>query len=210
MLDHDALAEGEAETRAVRLRRRVGLDQLVAHLVGHPRSVVADDDAYAVFADPPDGDPDAWILPNRARRIEPVGDEVRENLHHLIAVGADQKRTYVLNYASNTISVVPSELFATGRQIPLQPLVNYRAAVLNAFSDLLGGLLQYLKDCFCDHLLVDCPTCDDDDRVSLGCVSIRDNEVYRVCNFTRRRHVVTFPKLGYWLSIVPVRHNTQR
>src|SRR5262249_13565130 len=96
-----------------------------------------------------------------------------------IAVAPDQKRTYVLNYASNTISSIPSELFATGKQIPLKPLMEYRADVLNAFADLLGGLLQYLKDCFCDHLLVDCPECGPDDKIYLACISIKNGQVFK-------------------------------
>src|SRR5258705_1754760 len=54
----------------------------------------------------------------------------------------------LLNFASNTLSSIPAERLQPKNQIPLQPLVDYRAAVLNAFADLLGGLLQYLKDCF--------------------------------------------------------------
>jgi hypothetical protein len=37
----------------------------------------------------------------------------------------------------------------------------------------------------------------------LAAISIRGNEVYRVCNFTRRRYVKSFPLIGYWLSVVP-------
>lgn len=110
----------------------------------------------------------------------------------------------VLNSASRTITRVPLGFVDPSNPIDVEALAAYRDAMVAAFTDLAGGFLQYLKDCFCDHLLLDCPTCDDDDRVTLGCVSVRDNQVYRVCNFTRRRHVITFPKLGYWLSLVPV------
>ena len=121
-----------------------------------------------------------------------------------VAPSPDDKRVYVLNYWSQTISAVPAGRFAAGQQIPLQPLVTYRAGVLNAFADLLGGLLQYLKDCFCDHLLVDCPTCDEDDKIYLACISIKNNKVFKVCNFSRRKYVHTFPTWEYWLSIVPI------
>ena len=121
-----------------------------------------------------------------------------------IAPSPDDKRVYVLNYWSQTISDVPAARFAANQQIPLQPLVTYRAGVLNAFSDLLGGLLQYLKDCFCDHLLVDCPTCDTDDKIYLACISIKNNKVFKVCNFSHRKYVHTFPTWEYWLSIVPI------
>ena len=121
-----------------------------------------------------------------------------------LAVAPDQKRLYVLNYASNTISSIPSEFFAPPRQIPLQPLVDYRADVLNAFADLLAGLLQYLKDCFCDHLLVDCPECGPDDKLYLACISIRKGQVFKVCNFSLRKYVHSFPTVEYWLSVVPI------
>jgi hypothetical protein len=121
-----------------------------------------------------------------------------------IAVSPERKQVYVLNFASNTLTAVQAELFQPSRQLDLVTLRNYRADVLEAFYDLLGALLQYLKDCFCDHLLVNCPTCDDDDKLYLGCVRIKNNQVFKVCNFSLRKDVYTFPKVKYWLSIVPV------
>jgi hypothetical protein len=35
-------------------------------------------------------------------------------------------------------------------------------------------------------------------------VSIRGGSVYKVCNFSRRRYVKSFPTVGYWLSLVPL------
>ena len=127
-----------------------------------------------------------------------------------IAVAPNQNRTYVLNYASNTISSIPSDRFAAGKQIPLKPLVDYRADVLNAFADLLAGLLQYLKDCFCDHLLVDCPECGPDDKIYLACISIKNGQVFKVCNFSLRKYVHSFPTVEYWLSLIPIVPMIQR
>ena len=121
-----------------------------------------------------------------------------------IAMAPDQKHVYVLNYWSNTLSSIRAEMFSPGETLPLPPLVAYRAGVLNAFADLLGGLLQYLKDCFCDHLLVDCPTCDRDHKLYLASISIKNNKVYKVCNFSQRKDVHSFPTCRYWLSAVPV------
>ena len=121
-----------------------------------------------------------------------------------IASSSVSKQTYVLNYASNTIGVYPTDSFASGKSVPLQPLVDYRADVLNAFADLLGGLLQYLKDCFCDHLLVNCPTCGPDDKLYLACITIKNGQVFKVCNFSLRKYVHSFPTVEYWLSIVPI------
>jgi Family of unknown function (DUF6519) len=121
-----------------------------------------------------------------------------------IQMSPDRKRVYVLNYASNTISSIPAGLLHPKNQIPLQPLVDYRAGVLNAFTDLLGGLLQYLKDCFCDHFLVNCPTCDEDDKLYLACITIKNGKVFKVCNFSLRKYVHSFPTIEYWLSVVPI------
>jgi hypothetical protein len=121
-----------------------------------------------------------------------------------ITQAPDNSRVFVVNYWSNTISAARSQLFAAGQQIAMQSLVNYRAGVLNAFVDLFGGLLQYLKDCFCDHLLVDCPTCDENDKIYLACISIKNNKVHKICNFSHRKYVHSFPTWAYWLSVVPI------
>lgn len=113
-------------------------------------------------------------------------------------------RVYVLNSISNTITSVPASRFTPGKQIPLTPLVDYRAAVLEAFVKLFGGLLQYLKDCLCDHLLVNCPECNEDDKLYLACVEIKGGSIYKICNFSKRKYVKSFPTVEYWLSAVPV------
>ena len=134
-----------------------------------------------------------------------IGDFVPVQIGPIsIAMAPDKSRVYVLNYWSSTISAIRPDMFAAGKPIPLGPLVTYRAGVLNAYVDLFGGLLQYLKDCFCDHLLVDCPTCDERDTIELACISIKNNKVFKVCNFSHRKYVHTFPTWEYWLSIIPV------
>lgn len=120
-----------------------------------------------------------------------------------IVVEQQQGNVYVLNYLSNTVSAIPAEnLNVTDAY--LQTLSTYRTDVLRAFYALFGGLLQYLKDCFCDHLLVKCPECDEDDVIYLATVEIRNNEIYNICNFDKRKYVKSFPTMGYWLSIVPI------
>src|SRR5262249_567256 len=121
-----------------------------------------------------------------------------------IVYAPQTQRVYVLNYVSNTITSIPAARLQPSQQLPLQDLVDYRTAVINAFVDLLSGLLQYLKDCFCDHLLVDCPTCDEDDKLYLACITIRNGQVQQICNFSHRKYVHTFPTWEYWLSLVPI------
>ena len=120
-----------------------------------------------------------------------------------VLVDSGSGQIYALNYISNTVSVIPAnELDVTDAF--LQQLAQYRQEVLRAFYALFGGLLQYLKDCFCDHLLVKCPTCDDEDVIYLATVEVRDNKVYNICNFDKRKYVKSFPTMAYWFSIVPV------
>jgi DNA-binding beta-propeller fold protein YncE len=121
-----------------------------------------------------------------------------------IAVSPDNKRVYALNFASNTLSSISADLLDPKRQLPLKDLVDYRTSVLNAFFDLAGGFFQYLKDCLCDHFLVNCPTCDAGDKLYLGVISVRNRQVNKVCNFSLRKYVKSFPTVEYWLSLIPI------
>ncbi|GAB1260352.1 DUF6519 domain-containing protein [Aurantivibrio plasticivorans] len=120
-----------------------------------------------------------------------------------MVVNRETGETYVLNYVSNTISLIPSEELSVPPEF-LERLANYRMAILMAFYSLVGNILQYLKDCFCHHLLVKCPSCDDDNVIYLATVEIRENEVYKICNFDKRKYVKSFPTVDYWMSLVPI------
>ena len=133
-----------------------------------------------------------------------------------LAIASSEKRNQVtvLNTTSRTITTIPADYLNPEIKVDVEPvpgskqfldaLVTYRNGVLGAYSDLWGGLLQYLKDCFCDHLLVKCPTCDPSDKIYLAAISVRGNQVYKVCNFSKRKYVKSFPTVDYWLSIVPI------
>ena len=123
-----------------------------------------------------------------------------------VAAVPDGERALVLNNFSNTVVTAEARVLTPefDTQVLLDALAEYRADALEAFADLLAGFLQYLKDCFCDKFLIECPDDDPTGTLSLACISIRDNEVYRVCNFSRRRYVKSFPTVEYWLSVVPI------
>ena len=127
-----------------------------------------------------------------------------------IAVGPslDQssQSVYVLNVFNNTISAVPAAMLipSPATTVSLSKLATYRNDALDAFADLLGLILEDLKDCFCDRFLVNCPACDGDVKLYLGDIQISGSQVYRICNLDRRRYVKSFPTYGYWLSIVPI------
>jgi hypothetical protein len=102
------------------------------------------------------------------------------------------------------LSSIPAKLLQPQQQLSMKDLADYRTAVLNAFFDLTGGLLQYLKDCLCDHFLVDCPACDADDKLYLAVISVQGGQVHKVCNFSLRKYVKSFPTVEYWLSLIPI------
>jgi hypothetical protein len=147
---------------------------------------------------------------NSVRMMDPASDTFVAGFRLPTQVGpaavaaTRNDRVVVLNQVSNTLTVIEPNLIDP--QLPSfgAELADYRAKMLDAFADLLGGFLQYLKDCLCDHLLVHCPTPTGTEKLRLGCVSIRDNEVYKICSLTGRRYVKSFPTIGYWLSLVPI------
>jgi len=129
-----------------------------------------------------------------------------------IEVGSDGQ-AYVLNMFSNTLTAMDiASVFdpAAPPNCTEEPptasnvISIYRQGVINAFSDLLSHLLEYLKDRFCDKFLIDCPDCNGDEKIYLGSVEIRGGKVYKICNFTKRHYVKTFPTWSYWLSTVPI------
>jgi hypothetical protein len=133
-----------------------------------------------------------------------------------VAMVATEKgdQVIVLNSTSGTLNLIPKEYFLAkkgsgpkpqaGSQEFLDALVDYRVGVLEAYSDLTGAALQYVKDCLFDHFLVNCPDCTPQQKIYLACVSVRSRQVYKVCNYSKRKYVKSFPLLGYWFSLVPV------
>jgi hypothetical protein len=111
---------------------------------------------------------------------------------------------YLFNWMSNTINVVPAKRFAGKYEFPLEALEEYRKKIFDAFSDLVGGFFQYLKDCFCSQFLVSCPDETNGKKIYLACISIKNDSIYQICNFSKRKYVKTFPTLEYWLSFIPV------
>lgn len=112
------------------------------------------------------------------------------------------KKVIILNHLGQSISLFDLELPSYQKQ--REVLANYRIDMLSAYFNLASGVMQYLKDCFCQHLLVNCPECDEQSKVYLGCLSMEDNQVYQICNFSKRKYVKTFPTISYWMSMIPI------
>ncbi len=126
----------------------------------------------------------------------------------VISPSTDQssQTVYVINQGNSTVGAIPAAMLVPSptSTVSLSELATYRNGVLDAFADLLGLVFESLKDCFCDLFLVDCPECSSSDKLYLGCIQIRNNEVYRICNLSGRQYVKSFPTYGYWLSILPI------
>ena len=114
-----------------------------------------------------------------------------------------QSLVVVANRDSHTLSVLPAELVSAKPTLPVAAVKEYRARLIALYRALGLRLLQQLKDCFCEHLRRDCPTCDDGDVLELAAIDIREGRVHHICN-ARRREILTFPKVTYWISAVPV------
>jgi hypothetical protein len=124
-----------------------------------------------------------------------------------VATDADSRFFYVLNWMSNTITVVPAV-----DSHPQQPwlsaldvtaLQDYRGKAIVAFLKAVGRFTQFMKDCVCEHLLVNCPQ-PGNQKVYLADISFKNGKIYQICNFHHRRYVHTFPTVEYWMSFVPV------
>lgn len=127
-----------------------------------------------------------------------------------IVVDKKGRKAYVLNFLVNTITDIDIAASFDVVNIPdytFEPPViisDYRDGVIEAYKDLLSHFWQYLKDCFADKFLIDCPDCKDNDRVYLASVEIRDKKVYHINNFSKRKYVKSPELWEYWLSTVPI------
>ncbi len=73
---------------------------------------------------------------------------------------------------------------------------NYSIAIFSLYA----RLLQFLKDCLCEALLVPCAPCEDE-GVVLACLTIENGKITNICNVARK-FVITGPALRYWLGPV--------
>ena len=114
----------------------------------------------------------------------------------------------MLNMGSNTVNAVNINTLTTLTPSftaePPVTLAAYRAQMLAAFTDLTSVLLQYFKDSWCDLFLVECPECKPGDKVYLGTIEIKNNEVFNISNFSKRHYAKSFRTWGYWLSAFPL------
>jgi hypothetical protein len=146
------------------------------------------------------------------RALRPAQAALETGTHPLqigpVSIATDATGTwfYVLEWISNTITAVPA--VADPQQpwlstIDTAALETYRTAAITAFLKAIGRFVQYLKDCICDHMLVECPD-PTGKKVYLADISFKGGNVYQICNFHHRKYVHTFPTVEYWMSFVPI------
>jgi hypothetical protein len=80
----------------------------------------------------------------------------------------------------------------------------YTLVIREPIYHLFTLLLQYVFDCICLALLPACSPDPMDNRLILACVTIKNNKVIRICNFSCRQYAGAFPSLYYWLYAVPI------
>jgi hypothetical protein len=80
----------------------------------------------------------------------------------------------------------------------------YTTAMQPSIQHLFALLIQYFLDSFCHALLPPCSTDPCDNRLILACLTIKDDKIVDICNFSCRRFAGAFPSWFYWLSAVPI------
>jgi hypothetical protein len=117
-------------------------------------------------------------------------------------LAGDAPRTVLFNRASNTLSLYRNERFDVllGER---NVLASYRDQVARALINLGVALVQHVKDGLCNVVLQESPSVESGQPIAIGHAKLQGWIVRRVCNIPRDE-VVTFPKLGYWLSAIPV------
>jgi hypothetical protein len=86
---------------------------------------------------------------------------------------------------------------------------DYIAQVQAVVADVVQKLTSLLLDCLCLSLLPTCPPDPCTNCLVLACVTVQNGEIIDICHFGGgRRQVVTFPSLGYWLSLFGLNTST--
>ena len=80
---------------------------------------------------------------------------------------------------------------------------DYKKRVGETWLQIAGIGAEFIRYCFCSALLPPCPPPADSACVPLATVTVRrsDCQIQKVCNWGPRRFVMTFPYIGYLLSV---------
>jgi hypothetical protein len=85
-------------------------------------------------------------------------------------------------------------------EMPQQNPDNYDVSkAQNALLRMYTLILNLVKDCICEALLVPCPECNEEDGVILACFTMKGNKIEKICNLSRKQ-LMTGPALQYWIQ----------
>ncbi len=85
----------------------------------------------------------------------------------------------------------------------------YPGQVQTIVTGIVKQLTSLLLDCFCLSLLPTCPPDPCTNCLVLACVTVQNGEIVDICHFGGgRQQVVSFPSLGYWLSLFGLNTST--
>ena len=126
------------------------------------------------------------------------------------ALAAAGGQIFAAHRESRSLLKIPQALLDTldeekAAQAYRKRLERYRDRVVAAFLQRLQEWLRVVWDCACLALLKDCLDCGEPPhKVPLAALTLGEDGVRRICNLRHRKYVMSFPTLGYWLSIVPL------
>jgi hypothetical protein len=84
-------------------------------------------------------------------------------------------------------------------KMPQQNSEAYAKNVQNALTKMYILMLNLVKDCICEALLVPCPECNEEEGVILACFTIKGNKIEKICNLSRKQ-LMTGPAIQYWIQ----------
>lgn len=80
----------------------------------------------------------------------------------------------------------------------------YQIKIQESAEKLFSLLFQYLLDCVCMALLPSCGPDPTEDRLVLACMTIKQDKIVKICNFSCRKYAGAFPTAYYWSTLVPI------
>ncbi len=87
------------------------------------------------------------------------------------------------------------------RPLPNESFDEYSERVGDSMLVMLRLIFLYVFDCVCHAFLPPCPEEPCDERVTLACVTLRDDRIVHICNLSCRRFAGSFASWRYWLPI---------
>jgi hypothetical protein len=108
------------------------------------------------------------------------------NGENLLKLSADQLKTFISEYYKSLPSNVHCDLLDQLEEDAGQ-------------EQSYALLVQVLIDCLCQAILNPCPQCGEDDLVILATLTVKNNKIHKICNFSRK-YILTSLSFNYWFA----------